>query len=113
MHFHNIDPTGLFSKSIYFSLNGIAAAMLLPFADNRNQFKTKFGKAITHISLISYSMYLINLGLIAQVIEKHFIPSTPLIALVTYIIYWSLVIILSTLLYKYFEKPVMDLRDRK
>ena len=113
MHMQSANPTDLFSKTIYFSLSGLAAAMLLPFADARKQFSTRFGKAITHISLISYSMYLLNLALIADVIRKNFEPSTALNGLVTYVIFWTAVILFSTLLYKYFEKPVMDLRDQR
>lgn len=113
LHFHLLQPTGLFSKTIYFSLTGLAAAMMLPLADSKKNFTTKFGKAITHISLISYSMYLLNLGIIAGLIRMNFPPSTAAEGLITYIIFWASLIVFSTLLYKYFEKPVMDLRDRK
>lgn len=107
------NPTGLFSKTIYFSLVGLAASMMLPFADARKTFHTKFGKAMTHISLISYSMYLLNLGLISEVINLHFEPEGAIGGLLMYFVFWAAVIVLSTLLYKYFEKPVMDLRDLK
>jgi peptidoglycan/LPS O-acetylase OafA/YrhL len=103
---------GFFSKTYYFSLVGIGAAMLLPFADSRKSFNSSFGKVLTHISLISYSMYLVNLSLVAQVIEKNYNISNPVEAVCVYIFYWLFIIILSTLLYKYFEKPVMDLRNR-
>ena len=66
----------------------------------------------THISLISYSMYLLNLAVISEVLYTNFPPRGIHTAWAEYCLYWSLVIILSTLLYKYFEKPVMDLRDR-
>ena len=68
---------------------------------------------MTHISLISYSMYLLILGIIADVIQKHFRPVTPAGGIIMYLVFWTAVIGFSTLLYKYFEKPVMDLRDRK
>ncbi len=112
MHIQSLQPTGIFSKTIYFSLTGMAAAMMLPLADSKKQFSSKFGKAITHISLISYSMYLLNLGIIAEVIHKNFTPENAVSGLITYGIFWSMVVLLSTLLYKYFEKPVMDLRDK-
>lgn len=113
MYIQAANPTGFFSKTFYFSLIGLAAAMLLPFADSVKTFRTRFGKVMTHISLISYSMYLLNLGIIADVIRKHFEPTTPFGGLLTYSIYWILVFGLSTLLYKYFEKPVMDVRNDK
>ena len=58
-------------------------------------------------------MYLINLGLVAQVIEKNFPPTGGTDGLIKYLLYWFLVILFSTLLYKYFEKPIMDLREKK
>jgi peptidoglycan/LPS O-acetylase OafA/YrhL len=69
-------------------------------------------KIFTHISLISYSMYLLNLAVIAQLLTTNFPPWGPRSAWGLYIVYWFLTITLSTLLYKYFEKPVMDLRDK-
>lgn len=111
MHLVKLDPVGFYAKTIYFSAIGFSAAMLLPYADSVKRFKFPLGKAITHISIISYSMYLVNLALVAQVIEANFMPETKSAAAFTYILYWSIVLLLSTLLYKYFEKPMMDLRD--
>lgn len=112
MHLHAQNPTGMYGKTVYFSVVGLAAAMLLPYADGRKSFHTRFGKMMTHISLISYSMYLVNLALVADVIRKNFEFHTPFQYLAAYLLYWMVVIIFSTLLYKYFEKPVMDLRER-
>lgn len=102
----------LFMKTIYFSIIGIGSSLLLPLADSVKKFRTGFGKVIVHISLISYSMYLLNLAPVAQVIEKNFMPDNSLSAAFSYFLYWASVIALSTLLYKYFEKPAMDLRDK-
>jgi peptidoglycan/LPS O-acetylase OafA/YrhL len=106
------DPNDFFSKTYYFSFVSMAAALLLPLADQTRSFSGMAGKALTHISMISYSMYLINLGLVAMVIEHNFMPESATGALFWYVVYWVTVIGVSTLLYKYFEKPVMDLRDR-
>lgn len=106
------EPNDFFSKTLYFNLTTISAMLLLPLADSIKTFKTKIGKGFTHISLISYSMYLINLGLVAQVIMKHFPIQNPIDGIIKYIIYWVIVIISSTLLYKYFERPIMNLRDK-
>jgi peptidoglycan/LPS O-acetylase OafA/YrhL len=112
MHIAKPFPTSIFAKTIHFSLVGLGASMLLPLADQIKSFKGSFGKSVTHISLISYSMYLINLGIVAQVIEVNFKPDSVLSSAITYLIYWTVVVLLSTLLYKYFEKPAMDLRER-
>ncbi len=111
MQLIKLDPVGFYAKTFYFSVIGFSAAMLLPFADSIKSFKYPFGKAITHISIISYSMYLVNLALVAQVIEVNFMPETKSAAAITYILYWTIVVALSTLLYKFFEKPMMDLRE--
>ncbi|MBL0341636.1 MAG: acyltransferase [Bacteroidetes bacterium] len=111
LHFIKLDPIGFYAKTIYFSLIGFSAAMLLPYADSVKTFRTAFGKVITHISLISYSMYLINLALVAQVILVHFLPQTEMESYIMYVIYWVTVIVASTFLYKYFEKPITDLRE--
>ncbi len=112
MHISKGEPLGFYSKTFYFSCIGIGASLLLPFADSVKKFKTPIGKAVTHISLISYSMYLVNLSVVAQVIEVHFMPESKTASVLTYLAYWLVVIVLSTIIYKFFEKPVMDLRDR-
>jgi len=112
MYLHESNPTGFFGKTLYFSLMGLAAALLLPYADSRKSFKTGFGKMMTHISLISYSMYLVNLSLVADVIRMNYEPQSKIEYLVTYIFFWLAVVVISTLLYKYFEKPMMDIRDK-
>ena len=69
-------------------------------------------RAVTHISLISYSLYLLNLTpIMLTVIER--IP-TPSIAVgyAKVTLFWGLSVLLSTLLYRFYEKPMTSLRDR-
>jgi peptidoglycan/LPS O-acetylase OafA/YrhL len=113
MHLQAQETTGYYSKTIFFTCMGLSAAMLLPFAERTRSFRTRFGKIMTHISLISYSMYLINLCLVADVIRKNFESEVEKYPLLMYLVFWIMVILISTLIYKYFEKPVMDLRDYK
>ena len=107
------DPNSFFAKTFYFNLTTISATLLLPYADSIKKFKSSIGKIITHISLISYSMYLINLALISQVMAKNFPITSPTEGFIKYIIYWLIVITGSTLLYFFFEKPIMELREKK
>jgi peptidoglycan/LPS O-acetylase OafA/YrhL len=95
-----------------FSVMGIGAALLLPMAASWKKCNQPWSKIVTFISKISYSMYLINLGLVAMVIEKHFMPETNIQSVVIFISFWMIVITASSLLYRYFEKPITDLRDR-
>ena len=107
-----IDQAALFTKVWYFSLTGLGAALLLPAADSWKYAHGTAAKLVTHVSLISYSMYLINLGLVAQVIGKHFMPTTNTLSVATYFLYWFIVITGSHILYKFFEKPMTELRDK-
>lgn len=107
-----IEPNEVFSKTFYFSFTSIAAMLLIPFADSCKDFKTKIGKYLTHISLISYSMYLINLGLGTHIIKTNFPIEDPHDGVLKYILFWVYLILVSTLLYYFFEKPMTSLRDK-
>jgi peptidoglycan/LPS O-acetylase OafA/YrhL len=106
------NPNGFYSQTIPFTLSAIGAVLLLPLADSVKTCRGRVGRCITHVSLISYSMYLINYGLVVQPMLKHFAPHGFADAIFKYGIYWVVVVLASTLLYKYFEKPMMDLRDQ-
>lgn len=106
-------PDSVFFKTFDTFFLSLGVLMLLPKADSVKTFNNIFGKVITHISIISYSMYLLNFALIAEVISANFMPVTMAGAAVTYIIYWIILIVASTLMYKFYEKPIMDLRDKK
>ena len=106
-----------YKRTLYFLITGVNMALLLPFMDGWRTAKggwARFGisQFITHISLISYSMYLLNLTpIMLNLIER--IPTTSLmIGWVKVSLFWGLVLVLSTLLFKFFEKPVTELRDR-
>lgn len=107
---------GLYYTVFSFNIISIATLFLIPYF---NDFKTGKGflcKAITHLSLISYSMYLLNLSVIQFfIVDKipwHRITNNEYFIMgINYFIYWFLVIFLSTLLYKYFEAPTTRMRD--
>lgn len=63
-------------------------------------------------------MYLINLTIVQQWILGN-IDWTPLqnfneyvFLFVRYFLYWILTVVISILIYKYFETPIMNLRDK-
>lgn len=102
-----------FSTKVFkMSLQSIGCFLLLPKFDSMRSAPRIITRVVTHISLISYSMYLINLALVSEVIRDHFPPHTHKMGWIMYIIYWGIVIVVSTLLYKYYEKPMMDIRDK-
>lgn len=111
--FVTVSPNDFYFRTFYFSVTPLGIMLLLPFMSSIKDFKVNWiGKAITHISLISYSMYLVHLGIIASILGKYFTPETSIEQAILYLSYWGLTILLSTLIYRYFELPTTRLRDR-
>lgn len=113
-----LTPAYVFYKRTgYFPGIGLSMMLLIPYMDGWRTAPgswTRFGiaRAITHVSLISYSMYLLNMTPIMQTIIEP-IPTTSLVVGWSKVgLFWTLVLMLSTLLFKYFEKPATDLRER-
>ena len=72
-------------------------------------------KPITAISIISYSLYLINGGLLAEKFKQYTNAGQGwnfTQALGVYLFYWFLCLTLSTLIFVFFEKPMTDLRNK-
>jgi peptidoglycan/LPS O-acetylase OafA/YrhL len=105
-------PNLYFTKVFLVFIQSFCCFLMLPKFDSIRKGPKIFVRFFTHISLISYSMYLLNLAVISEVLVVNFPPRGPHTAWALYIVYWFLVLVLSTLLFKYYEKPVMDLRDR-
>jgi len=111
----NMIFTGYFSLS----LTSIGTLLLLPAMAELRTGKGAVYRFMTFVSKTSYSIYLVNFSLIQLTI----IPSlTGLLVAVTsnhlqlsilrYLIYWSLTFLLAYLLYRFYEKPFMDLREK-
>ncbi|MAL59283.1 MAG: hypothetical protein CMC14_04470 [Flavobacteriaceae bacterium] len=109
---------GLYKSVFSFSLNSMATLLVIPLLSTIQTGKGFVYKAVTYISLISYSMYLINLMLVREWIvfniNLDFVASIHgyLFLIVRYFLFWFLTITLSILIYKYFEVPMTSLRDR-
>jgi len=114
--FVKIYPHDLLFLTVYnFNLQSIATLLLLPLLSSIKNIKIRFiSLFFTFISVISYSMYLVNLTLI----QKHLLPITSKLInlnqnyLLTVILYLFYTILLSFLIYRFFEKPITDLRDK-
>lgn len=104
--------TSLFAKTLYFIITNISVALFLSLADEtRTRTKTSkrsfFYKLVTHISLISYSLYLYHL-LVMTTINLYFKTN----GILSYVLFWIITFVISTLVFKFFEKPFTELRDR-
>lgn len=94
-------------------LKSIGTYLLLP-----KLFSIKSGSGFlfnffTLISIISYSMYLLNLSpieynILPRVMNR--IPGNSIF--IEYVLYWILTIGLSYFLYRFYEKPMTNLRDK-
>ncbi|MBL4650114.1 MAG: acyltransferase, partial [Aureispira sp.] len=102
-----------YTQTLSFTVVSIGSMCLLPKADCIKSFKNAvIGRAITHISIISYSMYLINLSIVVQLLSKYMEPQSSEMLFFRYILYWFITIVLSTIIYKFYEKPFLNLRDK-
>lgn len=117
--FFNFNPIDGWYQSIFsFSLTAFATLMTLPYLSNLKSGNRYLMRLFTSIILISYAMYLLNLSIvqfwIIDKIDWTFMKiGISSLGFIKYLIYWCLTFILSILLYKYFENPIMNLRDRK
>ena len=88
-------------------------SLCLPYAYNIKTLKNKYAAAFFgHISKISYSMYLVHYTLIFITYFCYMKSVSMHAAAAYYVLYWVIVITLSSILYKYFESPIMRLRDK-
>jgi len=107
-----------FFTNYFYPILCIGILLLLPLlSEYKIKKHTHFTKIITTISLISYSLYLSHNSLIRKMflenIFQNFFGSNELvIVLLKNIIYWGGSIFLSILIYKYYESPLMKLRDK-
>jgi peptidoglycan/LPS O-acetylase OafA/YrhL len=98
----------------YFPLYAVSVALMLPLLSELKSGAGFLYKSITYVSLSSYSMYLINLSLVQGWIISSipFDLESPVIILFRYFLYWAITVGGSILLYKFFEKPWMNRREK-
>jgi len=107
---HPIDQ--LYGKVFYFTVLSIGAMLLLPMASAlRENPLGKFGQSISYVSKISYAMYLVNLALVAEVILKNFPPTSLMEHWIAWFVFWIATIVFASILYYFYEKPMMQLRE--
>lgn len=105
--------TPLYFKVFYFTLTSIIVALGLPFFIGWKSTFSFVRKPVEFISKISYSMYLLHYSVVAALLKYilsvynlHF--STFLIL----ILYLTITFLAAYFLYRFFEKPIMNLRDK-
>ena len=106
----------------YFSLSimAIGTALLLPKLSSWRKADGNLVKVVTFVSLTSYSMYLLHMSIVRDLMLPIVMNNIMYVLtglkeyepLIAYFFYLLLTIILSYLLYRFFEKPMTSLRDR-
>ncbi|MEX0997488.1 MAG: acyltransferase [Flavobacteriaceae bacterium] len=99
---------------IYLPFCSICIGFSLPVLSQWKNVPKFILKPITLISLISYGMYLLHYSIILQLM-RYFKPIENLEfdEKILYVaIYLILTVVFSYLLYRVYEKPIMDLRDK-
>ena len=109
-----IENSIIFWNVIYIPLTSIAFALFLPFCEQFRVAPFWLKKPIVFISKVSYSVYLIHYSLVLFLM-KSLIDTTnfSLTQLNCFTVgYLFVTFFLSHLLYRFYEKPIMDLRDK-
>lgn len=107
--------TNLFYRSYGILLASLAIAGLIPFAESSSFLNAKIASkkfiltSVTAISLFSYSMYLTHLEVNTFII-KYFLGKAPVFVLFT--ASTAIAFFVSGLLYKFFELPFMNIREK-
>jgi len=109
-----IEDFPFFWNVLYLPFCSVCIAMALPFLSLWKTASPVLLKPVTLISLISYSMYLLHYSIILQLM-RYFQP----IELLDFrqkiffsTVYVILTILFSYFLYRVYEKPIMDIRDK-
>ncbi len=96
----------------------IGVLFTLPFLNSIKSGKGVLYKFITYISIVSYALYVVHLSLVKETVEHYkykFVPewfTDKQEAILLYTTYWVVSLVVATLLYKYYEKPMTNLRER-
>lgn len=108
---YSMPNSTFFRQVFYFSITPFSIALVLPWFEGITSSWKRLVGVVTHISKISYSMYLINLALVAQVIGLNFSVQGNADGIMKYLVYWMLVLSVSSLLYYFVERPILRWRD--
>jgi peptidoglycan/LPS O-acetylase OafA/YrhL len=100
-----------------FCLMSLGTLFLLPYLSEIKRGSGFVYKILTYTSLISYSMYLLNLSLlqiwiINNISWENLSGNSHIIGGLKYFLYYLLLIIFSILLYKFYEIPMTRIREK-
>lgn len=96
----------------YFTLLSAGYACFLPLAFSIKKTKVPAFKFLTFVSVVSYSLYLVNYSIILHLIKAAVAIDTPAKAAAAYVGFLAVSLLAAAGLYLAVEKPVLAYRDR-
>jgi peptidoglycan/LPS O-acetylase OafA/YrhL len=106
---------GIYECVFSFSLISFGVLLLLPFLSEYKKGSGILFSLLTFISITSYSLYLINYTLFhfyGLLLFDHWHISHLKLVLVRYLYYWLFSLLGAYLLYCFYERPAMNLREK-
>lgn len=100
-----------------YTIQSVGFLCLFPMATSVKTGKGRVYHIVTIVSKLSYSLYLVNYSIVKGYLIPLLTHALPVIfdssfkAVTNYLLFWTLTLSVGYLLYKYFEKPLMDLRN--
>ncbi len=104
-----------YSNTFYFTVTGIGFSLLIPQFLNMKFDKTKnlLAQMVTHTSKISYSIYLTHNSIVLLILHHFDYLNVNIITMLQFIaVYVIATFFISYILYKFYEKPFMNLRSK-
>lgn len=101
----------LYAKTILFNIVTISWGAVMCYSYNM-KIEQNFGGVIMFLSKISYAVYLVHLPIVAYVTEYTLNVHSMIYKGMLYCCTWLLVFIVSYFVHKYYEYPIMNLRDK-
>lgn len=110
-----IEQSQFFWNVVYLPLTSFGFALFFPIFSEWKVTNSWLKFSIEFISKISYSIYLLHYSIILQLM-KHFVDTKVLSSFERHFFtfcYLVITFLLSFILYRYYEKPMMNLRDKQ
>lgn len=109
-----LETSPVYYNVFYFTIISLICSSLLPVFIHLNSPNKMVSSFVTFLSKVSYSVYLLHYSIV-MVLFKYFIELYKLQINNTVLVAFYLLVtfLLSTILYRYYEKPTTDLRDKK
>ncbi len=117
---HGVLPKNhFFWQSFVFNIESLVTLAALPFFSNLKKIQfTWLAQTFTFISIISYSMYVLNLSIIQWRVIPAFLSIANLklldpviLKVLSFFLFWPFLIVSSYLMFRFYERPMTNLRD--